>query len=112
MSSWVPADIAARLMIAFDEVISNALNHGASGADPRVSVRLLVTHAGVAAEVRDDGRPFDPLSRPAPDTSLPLDERPVGGLGIHLLRELMDEVEYVRDGETNLLRFAKTYPVG
>lgn len=110
-NAGVSADTATKLMIAFDEVISNILNHGASAADPQISVRLVATDSGITAEVRDDGPAFDPLSLPAPDTTLPLEQRPIGGLGIHLVRELMDNVEYFRDGEMNLLRFAKTCTV-
>jgi serine/threonine-protein kinase RsbW len=58
-------------------------------------------------EVEDDGRPFDPLLVPPPDLTLPLERRPIGGLGIHLIRSLMDEVAYARHDGRNVLKMAK-----
>jgi len=57
--------------------------------------------------VEDDGKPFDPLQAPPPDLSLPLERRPIGGLGIHLIRNLMDEVSYARVGGRNVLKMVK-----
>jgi serine/threonine-protein kinase RsbW len=54
-------------------------------------------------EVEDDGRPFNPLEAPPPDIGKPLAEREVGGLGIHLVRKMMDELEYRRENDKNLL---------
>ena len=58
--------------------------------------------------VEDDGRAFDPLQAPPPDLDLPLEERPVGGLGIHIVRSVMDAVEYQRRGGRNVLTMRKT----
>jgi serine/threonine-protein kinase RsbW len=98
----------AQLMIAFDEIISNGINHGGEGRSPTIEIRLVVEDEGVSGEVADDGKPFDPLAAPKPDTTLPVEQRPIGGLGIHLVRELMDDVSYLRDGGRNRLRFSKT----
>jgi len=57
--------------------------------------------------VEDDGQPFDPLAVPEPDTAKSLEERTIGGLGIHLVRKLMDNLEYKRQGERNLLIMKK-----
>jgi len=57
--------------------------------------------------VSDDGVPFDPLAVAPPDTSLPLEQRPLGGLGIHLVRHLVDEVTYERRGDRNVLTLVK-----
>jgi len=58
-------------------------------------------------EVIDDGRAFNPLEVPAPDLSLAMRDRPIGGLGIHLLRELADEVKYERRDGTNRFLLTK-----
>lgn len=107
----LPMEVVTKAMIVFDEVISNILTHGASGTVPTVTVRLRTAPGELTAEVLDDGLPFDPLSRPDPDTSLPVEDRPIGGLGIHLVRELMDSVGYSHDGQSNRLRFSKNYAV-
>lgn len=64
----------------------------------------------MTAEVVDDAPAFDPLAREEPDIDAELDEREVGGLGIHLLRRMMDEVTYARVDGHNRLRFAKRLP--
>jgi serine/threonine-protein kinase RsbW len=59
------------------------------------------------AEVEDDGQPFNPLEAPEVDTTKPLEERTIGGLGIHLVRKLMDGLDYQRQGDRNLLTMKK-----
>jgi serine/threonine-protein kinase RsbW len=53
--------------------------------------------------VEDDGKPFNPLDAPEPDTNQLLEERPIGGLGIHLVRKNVDELEYRRQKDKNIL---------
>ena len=57
--------------------------------------------------VDDSGRPFDPTLAEQPDLELGVDERPVGGLGIHLVRSIMDKVSYAREGGHNILKMKK-----
>ena len=59
------------------------------------------------AEVEDDGREFDPLTRPPVDTSAPLEQRGIGGLGVHMVRQLMDSVEYRRVTGRNILTMTR-----
>jgi anti-sigma regulatory factor (Ser/Thr protein kinase) len=72
-----------------------------------IVVRLRRRRREVVAEVEDDGRPFDPLQAPPPDLSAPLAERRVGGLGLHFVRNLMDQVSYARVGTRNILKMLK-----
>ena len=76
------------------------------------SVQLAISFAPdsrtVTFRLTDSGIPFDPLARPAPDLSVPAAERPVGGLGIYMMRKTMDEVQYERIGEKNVLTMRKT----
>jgi serine/threonine-protein kinase RsbW len=105
-----PAATVSALMIATDEVVSNILNHGGEGASPpQVEIGVRVGRDEVAMEIADDGVAFNPVEAAAPDTTLPLEERAVGGLGIHLVRELMDSVRYERAGGRNRLFFVKRY---
>lgn len=108
----VPPGATAQLMIAFDEIVSNVLDHGGDSGVPAIEVALAVADGAINVEISDDGRPFDPLSAPPPNTTLPVEDRPIGGLGIHLVRELMDEVSYRREGKRNRLRFSKNCSLG
>jgi anti-sigma regulatory factor (Ser/Thr protein kinase) len=104
----LPARIVNALNVVLDEAVSNAINHGYdAGVRGEIAVRLRREPDGVTAEVEDDGRAFDPLQAPPPDLTLPLEQRPIGGLGIHLIRNLMDEVSYARVGDRNVLKMAK-----
>lgn len=108
-SSGVPLPVVHKTMIVFDEVISNVLNHNTAGSEPTITVRLRIAPGEIFAEVLDDGPPFDPLSLPEPDLSLSVEDRPIGGLGIHLVRELTDSLGYSHDGRCNRLHFSNTY---
>ena len=89
-------DLVAKVQMALDEIVTNVLTHG--GGDT-LTVEVVLIPGWLVTTIIDDGRPFDPLTAPTPDTELPLEERQVGGLGIHLVRTMMDEVEYAyRDG--------------
>ena len=102
------ADVVNALNVVIDEAVSNAINHGYdAGVRGEVAVRLRRGPDRVLVEVEDDGRAFDPLQAPPPDLALPLERRPIGGLGIHLIRNLMDEVSYARVGDRNVLKMAK-----
>lgn len=102
----VPAATAALVMIALDEILSNIVLHGGGST---IEIEINTGVRTIDIRVADDGRPFDPLAHPAPDTTLGLDDRKIGGLGIHLVREMMDCVEYHREDERNLLTFNKTF---
>ena len=68
-------------------------------------------HRATAAEVVDDGRPFDPLSdAPEPDLDAEVEDRPIGGLGTHFVKTFMDEVAYEHDGGYNRIVLTKTLP--
>ena len=100
-----PMAVASAVMIAADEVLSNVVDHGGAAT---VQVTAGVRDGRVTVDVVDDGIPFDPTAAAAPDTSLEVEDRDVGGLGVHLVRKLMDEVAYRRDGDRNRLRFSKS----
>jgi serine/threonine-protein kinase RsbW len=104
-----PPSAVAPLMIAIDELVTNALSHGADGGEPVVEVKVRVEPGEAAIEVIDDGRAFDPTAAAAPDLTQDLDERQIGGLGLHLVRRLMDAVAYERRPGHNHLRISKRY---
>ena len=104
----LPAGVVNAISVVLDEAVSNAINHGYdAGVRGQIAVRLRRAPDAVLLEVEDDGRPFDPLQTPPPDLTLPLERRPIGGLGVHLIRNLMDEVSYARVGGRNVLKMVK-----
>ena len=72
-----------------------------------VRIRLAIEFGELRLELEDDGRPYNPLLIADPDLSRPLAERKIGGLGIHLVRKLMDRTAYEHRGGGNLLSVAK-----
>ena len=68
-----------------------------------MTVRFALEPAALRVEIEDDAGPFNPLDAPAVDTALPLEEKPLGGLGVHLIRKSVDELEYQRAGNRNVL---------
>lgn len=87
-----------------EEWLTNVLRAAAGQRLPRLSVELALPGDAIELAFRDDGGPFDPLRASAPELDLPVDERPVGGLGIHLIRQTARNCEYERVDGCNLLR--------
>jgi anti-sigma regulatory factor (Ser/Thr protein kinase) len=96
---------ARRFNLALDEVLTNIISHGLKEGRHEIAVSVALRDGNLIANVSDDGPPFDPLSAPVPDIHAPIEQRKIGGLGIHLLRTLMDAVEYRRADGRNHLTF-------
>lgn len=96
----VPAKQANRLRIAADEVASNLLSY--SGAT-EVLCQFAIHTSEVILNFSDDGVAYAPLSRSAPDTTASVEERPIGGLGLLLVKRLMSDVRYERNAGKNIL---------
>jgi serine/threonine-protein kinase RsbW len=99
----LPHDVAWRLRVALDEIVANVVAYGVPAVG-RAGLDVWFRREGPLVEitVADDGPPFNPLERPAPDVTLPLETRQPGGLGIALVRSLMDDVVYERDARNRL----------
>jgi sigma-B regulation protein RsbU (phosphoserine phosphatase) len=98
------SELVFRLNLVLEEIITNVISYGyEDGLEHEISVRLSWQDRSIKVEVEDDGRPFNPLEAPQADIGKPLAEREVGGLGIHLVREMMDELKYRRENDKNLL---------
>jgi serine/threonine-protein kinase RsbW len=104
--------LASRAMhdldLALEEILINIISYGyTDNREHEIKVRLSAQPGEVRAEVEDDGQPFNPLAAPEPDTAQSLEKRTIGGLGIHLVRQLMDGLEYERQDGKNLFRMQK-----
>jgi anti-sigma regulatory factor (Ser/Thr protein kinase) len=105
----VNGDIAGKLALTVEEAAANVINHAFADKPPphKLAVTLTIDAERIAAEITDNGKAFDPSAAPEPDCTLPLDSRDPGGLGIHLIRKLMDRVDYRRIEDENRLRLEK-----
>jgi serine/threonine-protein kinase RsbW len=106
---WSDA-VAMQIQLVCEELCVNALTHGQLPGGPEVQAVIAVRQTGqqLELEIRDNGISFDPFSAaPVPDVNAPLDEREIGGLGVFLVGKMMDEVQWQRDGEHNLIRLRK-----
>ena len=103
-------DEVMAINLVLDEVVTNVIDHGFKGLHGKPEIRLTMTLEGdeLTILVEDNGQAFDPLQAAAPDLDLPLEDRPVGGLGIHIVRSVMNTVEYDRRGGRNVLTMHKT----
>jgi len=94
--------------LALEEIFMNIVMHGSQpGSTPLVEVSLQRAAESVTMTVEDNGPEFDPLSLPPPDVTAGLADRPVGGLGVFLVRKMMDTVSYARISGRNQLRMSK-----
>ena len=95
--------------LALEEIVTNAVRHAGGDEDERAS-RKVAVHLTLDAEavwivIEDQGRPFDPLAdAPVPDLTSPLAERVPGGLGLFLVRAMVHDLGYEREGATNRVR--------
>ena len=95
----IPEGIAWRVRVALDEIVANLVAHtmpDRPGGPPAFDLWLRVDSGVVQITIADDGPPFNPLLHPDPDVTSPLEVRKPGGLGIALVKSLMDDVQYER----------------
>jgi anti-sigma regulatory factor (Ser/Thr protein kinase) len=105
----VADDAAGRVELAAEEVFVNIALYAYKGNEPRgdISIRCDASPETVFLEFADGGTPFNPLERKAPDISLAAEEREPGGLGIFMIRKIMDAIEYRREEGKNVLSMSK-----
>jgi len=95
-------------LVAIEELVTNCIHYGYDDtAEHTIRIDFTVEDGVLTMEVTDDGHEFNPVNAPEPDFSLELEDRPVGGLGIHMLRKLADEVTYERVDGKNRVRLVK-----
>ncbi len=105
----LPDKVVFQVNLALDELLTNTISYGYSdSAEHEIAVRLSMRDRTLTVEIEDDARSFNPLDRPPPDLDAPLEERLIGGLGVHLVRTFMDSVEYRQDDGKNRLTMRKT----
>ena len=95
--------------LVLDEIVANVIENAYDDdGEHEIHVSLARDGDRITLRVEDDGRPFDPLQAPPPNLDLPIEEREAGGLGLHIVRSIMDAVEYERRDGRNVLTMRKT----
>lgn len=102
----LPGPVQDDLELLLDELCTNIVTHAGLAATDMIRITITRGRRLVAVEIRDRGIAFDPLAHPAPNLAAPLQERRIGGIGIHLLRHKTRRRCYLRRDPENLLRFA------
>jgi anti-sigma regulatory factor (Ser/Thr protein kinase) len=97
------------LLLVLEEVITNIISYGYTDeAVHGITVTITLENRELTLRITDDAREFNPLEKAMPDLNAPLDERPIGGLGIALFRSIMDSIEYRRVNDRNILTLKRT----
>lgn len=100
-----PEEMVFKVKLVVEEMGLNIIDHGyGSDESKELEFRLTAAADAVTMEFIDEAGPFDPLTEtPRPDTDAGIEERDIGGLGVYLVREMVDEVRYAREGNRNRL---------
>jgi len=107
----IPMSTLLNINLAIEEIVVNVIQYSHPGdpASEPFTVGIRVSDDIIEFTVTDDGVNFDPTSAPEVDTNLPLEQRRIGGLGIHLARQIMDEMSYRRLNRSNILTMKKKF---
>ena len=105
-------DLAFSANLCLEELITNTILHGLKGAADRfIHVQISISNECLEILLKDDAPRFDPfMQAPKPNLDLDINERPIGGLGIHMVKKLMDKVHAEYDGTGNLIVLLKNLP--
>ena len=100
----LPPDLEMPVTLALEEVLSNVIRHSAEGVSPEISVRFTFAPEVFEFEVIDNGEEFNPLELPPFNVDAGLEERRAGGMGVHIVKQLADEVRYqYREGKNSFV---------
>jgi sigma-B regulation protein RsbU (phosphoserine phosphatase) len=101
----VPKAVSRKMNLVFDDLLNNVISYAYKDRQKHeIDIRIEVTKDRLAVTISDDGVPFNPFGTATPDTTLSVEDREIGGLGIHLVRSMMDEVDYQRRTDKNVVR--------
>ena len=107
-TAGIPEKEQFQINLALDELFTNIISHGfPDDREHRVAFTVELRDAEVRLTIEDDGVPFNPLDLPAPDLKCALKEREVGGLGLTIIKALMDRIAYRRKGGRNVTTMTK-----
>jgi serine/threonine-protein kinase RsbW len=106
----LPLKTTMDVNLALDEIFTNIVSYGFKDQGKHlIFIHLIIKEKELNITVEDDGIPFNPLEIPEPDLNLPLEERSIGGLGIHFVRNMIEELRYERKAGKNVLFLKKKF---
>jgi anti-sigma regulatory factor (Ser/Thr protein kinase) len=108
--SGVAAETGSRLGLALEEWVTNLCRHAYGQAGGTIEVAVCAGDGTFVVEITDEGPEFDPTTRPDPDVGASLADRLPGGLGLLLIRRMVDDVRYRREGRRNVLSLTVATP--
>ena len=104
---WEPG-LLFRVKLVLEELGLNVIDHGSGDETPDIEITVISEPDVLEINISDNGLPFDPLNdAPPPDLTSSIEKRPIGGLGIHLVLTMMDEIRYRRENGRNHLALIK-----
>ena len=104
----VPPEVAYAVNLSVDELLNNTITYGYTDDEPHtIELSLRLDADAVVVEIVDDGREFEASGVPEPDTDAALEDRAVGGLGLFIVHQMMDSVEFRREDGRNVVTIAK-----
>jgi len=100
--------LAMNINLVIEEAVSNIIFYAFPENDKHeIKISVSLNNKILVVEISDDGIPFNPLAQVQPDITLPAEDRPVGGLGIFLISQVMDKMDYTRQKNWNILTLNK-----
>jgi anti-sigma regulatory factor (Ser/Thr protein kinase) len=108
----LPDAVRKAIDLSLEECVTNVISYAWNDEQEHwllIRFKADQEQGGAEIEIEDDGREFNPLTVPAADVAQPLENRPIGGLGIHMVRQLMDRVAYRRENGRNILTLTKRF---
>ena len=106
----IPKNVVGAVCMVFDDLLTNIISYAYKDDEQHdIGIQVFLKKNSIVIIIIDDGFPFDPFQGDAPETQLSIEERDVGGLGIHLVKEIMDDVSYQRKTNQNIVTLTKYF---
>ena len=106
----IPKDTVLELKLAVDEACTNIIEHGYKGMDPgSIILSFRIQPDRILVQITDFGHLFEPVEGPKPDVESALEDQELGGVGLYLIYQTMDNIDYQTSKEGNILTFTKLY---
>jgi len=106
IDQWeLPREIIPKIELVLEELITNVFKYAYPGQNGDLELECSSRGTGLSIILRDWGAPFNPLEQNSPDISEDISQRKIGGLGIYLVKEMVEKLEYRRQDDSNILSF-------